>query len=36
VLNGPAVNALEAREIPGMEEEQEPVVHDLHEHAATD
>jgi Rieske Fe-S protein len=36
VLNGPAVNALEAREIPGQERESDTVAHDLHEHAATD
>jgi glycine/D-amino acid oxidase-like deaminating enzyme/nitrite reductase/ring-hydroxylating ferredoxin subunit len=36
VLNGPAVNALEARAIPDEERESEPGVHDLHEHAATD
>jgi len=36
VLNGPAVNALEAREIPGEEREADAALHDLHDHAATD
>jgi glycine/D-amino acid oxidase-like deaminating enzyme/nitrite reductase/ring-hydroxylating ferredoxin subunit len=38
VLNGPAVTALEARAIPGVEEPDEAGVADLHEHehAATD
>jgi Rieske Fe-S protein len=39
VLNGPAVTALPARAIPGVEEERdssEGTVYDLHEHGATD
>jgi hypothetical protein len=39
VLNGPAVNALEARPIPGVspDETEEGSVHELHgDHAATD
>jgi len=36
VLNGPAVAALEAKEIPSAEERPEAPVHDIHEHAATD
>jgi len=38
VLNGPAVAALEAKPIPGLGDDQreEAVVHDLHEHPATD
>jgi glycine/D-amino acid oxidase-like deaminating enzyme/nitrite reductase/ring-hydroxylating ferredoxin subunit len=39
VLNGPAVNALQAKAIPGLEEEEgeaDSLAYDGHEHAATD
>jgi glycine/D-amino acid oxidase-like deaminating enzyme/nitrite reductase/ring-hydroxylating ferredoxin subunit len=38
VLNGPAVSALEAKPIPGVEEDESPetALYDIHEHASTD
>jgi len=38
VLNGPAVSALEAKPIPGVDEREseEASVYDIHEHPATD